>query len=220
MDRIGLIASHIYGSFADIGTDHGHLAVAARKNGNSSSIILTDISRDSLGKAMCNCRDLNVDFRAGDGLEVIDNGAADTVVIAGMGGRLIADIIEKDIDKSRSFERLILQPRNNAAYLRMRLVKDGFTITDDELVREGKYICNVITAVPGHCDTDFGDDDIRWEIPFEAKDGELFRGFIESLIAREKKIISGLNLSRDEKEMANAHQRNIEVLEGVLYDKG
>ena len=137
---------------ADIGTDHGLLPIFLYENKRASQVILCDINEGPLEKARQNINARGAggitDIRLGDGLEPLKPAEADTVIIAGMGGQLMIDILSKDIEKAKTYARLVLQPRNAPEKLRRWLIFCGFSIINESLVREGKYICEVITAVP------------------------------------------------------------------------
>ena len=79
-------------TMADIGTDHGFLPVYLWENKISPNVIMADISAGSLAKAEENCRaffpDREFDLRLGNGLEILQPGEVDAVVMAGMGGIL------------------------------------------------------------------------------------------------------------------------------------
>jgi tRNA (adenine22-N1)-methyltransferase len=139
-------------TMADIGTDHGFLPVYLSENGISPHVVLADVSPGSLDKARENCRmnapDAAFDFRLGSGLEVLSSGEVDAVVIAGMGGLLITEILAADPEKSSSFKKFVLQPRNNVGRLRVWLVSHGFDIVREQLVRERQFICEILTAAP------------------------------------------------------------------------
>ncbi len=94
-------------------------------------------------KAEDNCRALHpereYDLRLGNGIDVLQDGEVDVVVIAGMGGLLIADILEWNLAKSRSIKRYILQPRNHVGRLRHWLADNGFLITKRKF-SEGRKI--------------------------------------------------------------------------------
>lgn len=159
-DRLKTMAARIDRgeTMADIGTDHGFLPVYLLEKEVSPKVIMADISEPSLDKARKNFN-MNVDmgrlgsgdFRVGDGLSVLEPSEVDVVVIAGMGGRLIADIMAEDIELTASFDKFILQPRIGQGYLRKWLLDNGFEIIYEDLVREGKYIAEVITAVSPNC---------------------------------------------------------------------
>lgn len=172
--RLGNIAEEIETgeTVADIGTDHGFLPIHLYERGISPKVILTDISKPSLEKAVedCNmyCPHGNFDFRHGSGIEVLSEGEVDTVVIAGMGGILMTEILGRDLNKTYSFKKLILQPRTHIGRLRYWLVKNGFTVSGERLVREGKRICEILTVIPAErCfDRRTDEDDIEYELPF------------------------------------------------------
>ena len=144
---------------ADVGTDHGFLPLYLLDNGISPKVILTDVSPGSLDKARLSCiehfdrefeKRMGSDFelRLGDGLEPILPGETETVIMAGMGGLLMSEIMGQDIDKTRTFGKFILQPRNNVGRLRKWLYLSGFYIAEETLVRERKRICEILKVIP------------------------------------------------------------------------
>ncbi|MEG1613166.1 MAG: class I SAM-dependent methyltransferase [Clostridia bacterium] len=135
--RLNAILGHINVGerVCDIGTDHGKLAVlAVGKTGEM--VVASDISPNSIVKAkrLANengCAD-KMDFRVGDGLEVIASNEVDTVVIAGIGGREIIDILSK----SKSvFSKYILVPHQHTIELRRYLISTGFKIQRDYMLK-------------------------------------------------------------------------------------
>ena len=128
-------------TMADIGTDHGFLPIYLWEAGICHKVIMADISRGSLSKAEENCRrlhpDVDFDLRLGSGFEVLESGEFDAVAIAGMGGVLMTEILGADIQKTNSFRKLVLQPRNRVGHLRWWLYNNGFSIVNEKLVREG-----------------------------------------------------------------------------------
>ena len=174
---------------ADIGTDHGYVPMLLMKNNISPYAIMADISEGSLAKAIetFNQADIPADdsqFRLGDGLECIRAGEVDDIIIAGLGGYTIIDILKYDIEKSKSFSKLILQPRKYSGNLRFFLYTHGWDIVREQLAPEGKFVCEIITAVPSDCDSreePYPENDIRWKYPVEMAlaDPELFRKRLE-----------------------------------------
>lgn len=213
-------------SVADIGTDHGYLPMYLMEKGISPKVILTDVSRQSLKKARINCQEFmpetKFDFRQGNGLRVIKKGEVDVLTIAGMGGNLITEILGRDLGKARSCKKIIMQPRTSQGRLRAWLVKKGFTITKEQLVKEGKFICEVITAVPQEAPEyqrlDFEPDSIRWEFPSWMMDikSSLVREFLDSKIERENRILTSMGNSKTIKESdIQAIKDNISYLESL-----
>ncbi|MBQ3575086.1 MAG: SAM-dependent methyltransferase [Clostridia bacterium] len=136
---------------ADIGSDHGRLGAFLLQNGQCGKVFLTDISAPSLDKARKLCALIGfkdeVEFRVGDGALALTE-KVDAVVIAGMGGETIADIIENS-DGRLDGAVLLLQPNVAAPQLRRRLNNAGWMIVDEALPKDGRRIYPIIKAVQG-----------------------------------------------------------------------
>lgn len=161
-------------SAADIGTDHGYVPMLLMREGKSPRVIMSDISEGSLEKAkrtfsLCGIDIDHSDFRIGDGLETIEPAETAAVIIGGLGGHTIAGILNADIDKSKSFKKLVLQPRKHSGSLRYFLYTHGWDITKEILAPEGKFECEIIVAVPDKNITSreapYPEEDIRWKYP-------------------------------------------------------
>ena len=169
-------------SVADIGTDHGYVPMLLVRQGRSPHVIMSDISEGSLAKAKetfaasrLEDRVSGSDFRIGDGLRTIAAGEVDEIIIAGLGGHTIKNILADDEAKSKSFKRLILQPRKHSGTLRYYLYTHGWDIESESLAEEGKFACEIITAVPSgdECrEAPYPEDDIRWKYPEEMAESD------------------------------------------------
>lgn len=128
----------------DVGTDHGYIPIELIKRNFVKKAIATDINKDPLKKAGINASldgvSSKIDLRLGGGLAPLNKGEAQGVIIAGMGGNLIRDILEADLDKVKAFDYLILQPAQNPEVLREYLYTHDYEIIDEDLcLDEGKY---------------------------------------------------------------------------------
>ena len=229
--RLKTIADEIENgeTMADIGTDHGFLPLYLWEMRVCPHVIMADISKGSLSKAEENCRSLHpdtaFDLRLGSGIEVLDTGEVEAVVIAGMGGILMTGILGADIEKSWSFKKLVLQPRNRIGQLRWWLYNNGFCISNEKLVREGKYICEVLTVVPREIAVtgDLGPDDIEYEFPHKLIDfkNELTEEYLNKKLNLEKMILKSMSQGRQE-EPARLRRQNyrVEYLEYLLRRLG
>ena len=228
-ERLAAIANEIEKgeSVADIGTDHGYLPMYLTKEEISPKVIMADISKGSLNKARRNCRELmpevKFDFRNGNGLRVIKKGEVDVIVIAGMGGNLICDILGRDLGKAKSCKKLILQPRTAQGRLRAWLVRKGFDIVNEQLVREGRFICEINTAVPGEpresIKLNLEPESIKWEMPYWVANlkNPLVNEFISYKIDRENRILKSMENSKNiPAEDVKAIEDNIVYLESLL----
>jgi len=228
-ERLQKLASYVGKGekIADIGTDHGFLPIDLWMRGISPHVILSDINSGPLEKAKANikthCPDNVFDIRLGSGLETIENGEVDTIIIAGMGGLLIAAILEADLEKTRSFKKYIFQPRNAQDKLRGWLLENGFSIMDEALVREGKDICEIIVAEPSAYKASGNTElnNLNLEVSpllFEKKD-PLLNEFIENKIRIEKRIIEDISMAWNEKnnEKLKETEERLDVLKKLLY---
>ncbi|MDZ4906988.1 tRNA (adenine(22)-N(1))-methyltransferase, partial [Clostridium perfringens] len=96
-----------------------------------------DINKEPLDKAKLNAilegMGDELEFRLGDGLAVLGQGEVDVTVIAGMGGKLIRDILEAHIEKVNDMSYLILQPAQNPEVLREYLYNNNYEIISEDL---------------------------------------------------------------------------------------
>lgn len=189
-------------SLADIGTDHGQLPIYLLQKRICPKVILCDVKIGPIQKAMQNISiyapETDFDIRIGDGLSPIEIGEVDCVVIAGMGGLLIISILGADLIKTRSVNKLVLQPRRDKSLLSKWLMENGFTIVDETLVREGKGISEILVTrpmagseAPVLAESAFNELDYEINPILFRKDQDLLRDFIE----RKIKIEEGISAS-------------------------
>lgn len=202
-DRLTAIANMIPKNsiVADIGTDHGHLPIFLIKNNISKKVIGSDISKGSLDKIIEYVDGFGlgdkIDTRLGDGLEIIKPYEVDTVVIAGMGGLLIRDILEKDKKITNSVINFILQPMVASKELREYLINNNFDIIKEDLVKEENKYYEIIFAKKGKS---FVEKDIHYEIsPLLIKEKHvLLKEFIEYKLSSTEGIVKELeNIDTD-----------------------
>ncbi len=161
-DRLQALADQVEDgeTMADIGTDHGFLPIALWERNICPHVVLTDISPGSLEKARQLGRSLYpqmaFDLRLGNGMQVLEDGEVDAVVMAGMGGVLMTQILGENMKKTHSLRKLILQPRSGQGKLRHWLIHHGCSIAREALVREGKHICEILTVFPSGNALDVG----------------------------------------------------------------
>jgi len=170
--RLKLIASLVPrgSTVADIGTDHAYIPIWLVNSGIAKHAIASDKSIGPLKIAEENIKHYNcedkIELRQGDGLAVLAQanefnegpgnvpaaGSADPndglhVIIGGMGGILIAEILENGKEIAKSAERLILQPMTAQSELREYLTANGYTIIGEHVTREKEkfYYCLEVT---------------------------------------------------------------------------
>lgn len=153
--RLAAIAEMVpYGSrVADIGTDHAYLPVYLLEKKIISLAIASDVCRGPLNIARKTVQQRNstdrIELRLGNGLDVLTPGEVDTIIVAGMGGATIIEILRSRPQIMESLQRLILQPMAASAALRRWLIMNQWIIIDEQLVLEDGRLYEIIAAKPG-----------------------------------------------------------------------
>ena len=131
----------------DVGTDHGYIPAYLIKNNIAKSVIACDINEKPLASCKRYISSLGLDDKVkcvlSDGLQSID-GDYDTVIVAGMGGELIAQILE-NAENIRHC-RLIINPMTHPELARKWLYDNGFCIENDIVVADLKHHYSVLSA--------------------------------------------------------------------------
>lgn len=148
-NRLAACAEFVRGDKAcDVGTDHGYLAAELLLSGKCSFAIAADINENPLQSARHTLHKHGLDERSGtvlsDGVKSIDLDDVTDIIIAGMGGELIAKILSQ---KSLDGINLVLQPMTKAPYLRRFLAENGFKLLEEKAVSEGGRLYTVMNAV-------------------------------------------------------------------------
>lgn len=138
---------------ADIGTDHAYLPAWLVAEGRCPGAWAADIQKGPLDNARETLLRENlegaIELRLGPGLVPLRGETPQGIIIAGMGGILISEILEADLAMARKAERLILQPMSGFTELRRWLVTHGFRIVDECLAKEDRRIYEIICAQAG-----------------------------------------------------------------------
>ena len=129
---------------ADVGTDHAYIPIYLIQNGVIPQSVAMDINQGPLLRATENIRRYGltgrIETRLSDGLEKLQAGEADTILIAGMGGALTVKILEAGEKVLASVKELILQPQSEIDKVRSYLLTHGYVIAGEKMVYEdGKY---------------------------------------------------------------------------------
>lgn len=168
---------------ADIGTDHAYIPIYLSLNNIISYAAASDINEGPLSAAKKNIQEngLNIRTCLAPGNTGIKDNEADTLIIAGMGGDLISDILNERIPEG--VEHIILQPMTHIEDARKALHAHSFEIKNEKLVLEDdgkkKRLYTVINAKKGKCE--------KWS-EFEYKISPLLAcdPLFEYLVNREK----------------------------------
>lgn len=225
MNRLECIKSMCIkcGTAADIGTDHGYVAEMLLSDNTCQKVIATDLNHGPLKRATEYLTEKGLanrcDFRLGSGLEVLEEHEADLLIIAGMGGDLISDILETSKKKALNAIELVLQPMSAAEVLRKYLHENGFIISDEKIVKEYHHYYFIMKAIPGNAEKT---DEIFYEFSrnlIEKKD-PLMVEYLNKVMKTNQNIIASIEKSSNEEynEKINAlKDKNNKIRELMSY---
>lgn len=137
---------------ADIGCDHGLVSIYLAMNKQNISIIASDINQNALDNAIKNINKYHLEDKIkvclSNGLDNI-NDEIDTIIISGMGGHTIVDILTNNQEKLHTVNNIIIQSNNDIEYVRRKIVKLGYCISKEELILDKNIYYTVILFTKG-----------------------------------------------------------------------
>lgn len=188
---------------ADIGADHALVSIALYKSGKAKTVYACDINEGPVEAARKNIAEsgaAGVTAMLSDGLSAVYD-KADTVIIAGMGGELIAGILEKY--PLGGIKNFVLQPMNRADKLREALLRLNIKIDDECLVSDMGRIYAVIRASHGKSELSRGE--ILAGPVIIKKRGALFGEYLDRIIRYEESKTKN-------RETGKEHEENVIAL--------
>lgn len=128
----------------DVGCDHGFVSIYLVEQGISPRVLAMDVRKGPLSAATEHVSERGltsyIATRLSDGLHNYNIGEADTLVCAGMGGRLMQRILSEEQEKTDSFQEMVLQPQSELEDFRRFLYQQGYHITEENMIEEdGKF---------------------------------------------------------------------------------
>lgn len=194
--RLSAVASLVrQGSVvADIGTDHAYLLCYLIENGICPEGIAADINKGPLNNAKQTVIDCGINDKVklilSDGLKSIPENSADDIVMAGMGGILISEIIDCAPWVKNENINIIAQPMTHAEVLREYLCKNGFKINKEITATDGKRLYVVMSLSYSGLTYDY-DKSYYYLGELLKNNDEITKKYIEKMIsALQKKYIA------------------------------
>ena len=185
------------GRLADIGTDHGYLPVWLLQEGRIPSAIASDVGAEPLEHARRTAEEYEtqgLDFRLCDGLSGIEPEETDTVVIAGMGGETIRDILRAAPWAADGHHTLLLQPMTKVELLRRWISENGYVCRDERLVWDKGKLYVVLQMTAGE---PFTPDEARLYGGLHLEGDPLYGDYLEAQLHRLRRRLDGLRHSRE-----------------------
>lgn len=135
----------------DVGTDHAYIPIYLMLKGKISYAIASDIKIGPLQNAIKNIKkynlENNIETRISDGLDKINENEANEIIIAGMGGNMISNILEKCTWKNKKNKVFIINPMKYEERLREFLYKNGYKIKKECAVICSKKVYSVMKVI-------------------------------------------------------------------------
>ncbi|TKC19938.1 tRNA (adenine(22)-N(1))-methyltransferase [Robertmurraya kyonggiensis] len=214
-------------SIADIGSDHAYLPCHVVKKGRVPFAIAGEVVEGPFqsAKKQVESEELTnqIDVRKGDGLAVLSPGEVDCITIAGMGGALIASILEQGLDKLEGVTRLILQPNLSAQSIRVWLIDHEWQLIAEEILEEDGKIYEILVAEKGEPHRPYNQEKIHSELlmgPFlSSKKTEPFVKKWKSEMKNWMRILSKLEQAadtEDNRQKKEELQNKLRMVEEVL----
>ena len=204
---------------ADIGTDHGIIPIELSKNHIAKKIIATDISEDSLEKLeqklIYNSNIVNIETRVSDGLDCFNEFEVDTIIISGMGGILIKEILERNLTVAKSANNLILTKNNSLDVLRKFLLQNNFVIEKEDDVIENKKYYQILKVKRGK---DFYRNDYEYlygKLLIKNK-SENLKLFLENELKKYRDIIDKISIESKNNKRIIEITNLINKIRGIL----
>lgn len=214
---------------ADVGTDHAYLPVWLVKEGLISRAIASDIAEGPCAAARATVAlagvDSAVEVRKGDGLACLAPGEINTVVIAGMGGTTIIEILQAQPQVTESIDTFILQPMVGAPQLREWICRQGLELADEQLCEESGRIYVVLlvkrSLMPGQ-QSAFTREELEVGPCLIRKGGALYEKYLDELLQHHHHLLQQMQDSKSARESGKYQEltvlvQSLEVLKDACH---
>lgn len=213
----------------DVGCDHGFVSIYLVQQGICPSVLAMDVRKGPLQQANTHIAraglEAQIVTRLSDGLEKYHEGEAQTLILAGMGGRLMMKILADD--KAKDFEELVLAPQSEVYLFRRFLKEEGWkTVAENMIYEDGKFypLIKVVPCDDMQNDRQAVEEQITSEMAYRF--GELLleqknEVLLQFLHKEERKLTELLQKLPQQESQRNLERRNAleEELENVKKAK-
>ena len=237
MDRLEAVFSIVpkAHAIADIGTDHGYLAVELINRQRAEYVIAGDVHKGPLESARAYVESCGlaakVDCRLGDGLKVTEKGELNGAICCGMGGFLMRDIIDAGPEL---LEFYVLQPQNGQKELRQYMVQKGYAIVLEIIVEDAGKLYTAFLAVRKDCVEAYTgmenqedlyaslqEDSLLWSVGalLEQERPPLWNKYIEYLIYQRQCALDGMTKELSHTDKYKELDGEVKFLRNLLKNR-
>lgn len=197
----------------DVGCDHGYLSIFLVQKKISPSVIAMDVRTGPLSRCTEHVMQYGleqyIEQRLSDGLEALAPGEADTVVCAGMGGKLMQAILSRQQETAKSLKELILQPQSEVMAFRGFLRSQGYRTVEENMIEEEGKFYPMMKVIPG-------ETPIPCENPLYDRFGELLLREVNPVLFHFLEYRKGVLLSI--RESASGAEERLRSIDRELAD--
>ena len=189
---------------ADVGADHGLLEKYLLDNDKVTSVLAIENKVGPYEILKNSLIGYDVKLSLSDGIEKVDE-SIDTVVIAGMGGNLVIDILKTHEEKLNNIKQIVVDAHRDIELVRREITKLGYFIEKEKIVYENNIYYFIISFLKGEKPL----SDIEYEWGYKITEDPLFVSFKEDTLKRltinliaykssEKSSIEGIKAKEDQ----------------------
>ncbi len=162
----------------DVGTDHAYLPVYLLQNEVGNTAFACDVKKGPLENAKETVKNYGLEDKIetvlSDGLDNVKPQKNCCVVLAGMGGILISELLERACWLCDESVQIVAQPMSHAEYVRRFLYENGFEITEEKTAADGKHVYLALSAVYTGKKTEYTEAKLYYGRLFENGDETTF----------------------------------------------
>ena len=225
---------------ADVGCDHAFIDIALVSGGTAPAALAMDINEGPLQRAGSNVSQAGlsdkITLRLSDGLDRYIKGEASSLIISGMGGPLMCDILnryldtisegksEKLFDNTCDFKEMILSPQSETDEFRAYISSVGLKIADERMILdEGKFY-TIIRAVPDGIRHELTEAELLFGPVLISRKDPVLRGYLEFRIKADDAVLCKLKSETETdaiRERIEDITHKYDIMSGLLagYDK-
>ncbi len=203
------------GTAADIGADHGKLMIALFEGGIITHGYAVENKKGPYNRLVKALKEKHLEDDVvplfSDGISELPEGVH-TVIIAGMGGNNIIDILTKHPLKTKQIQTLIIDAHTAIPKVRREISNMGFVIADEKMVREDGIFYEIIKFIRAEKAT-YGDKDYEFGPILRNEKSAAFKEKYQSRIHEIDKLLSNKELPKSRAhELASEKERIESVL--------
>lgn len=220
--RLKTVSEYIVGdALVDIGSDHAYLPIYAVNENIIKKAICGEIARGPYDSSVKNVQQSKlsdeIKIRLGDGLSVLRSmDDADTITICGMGGPLIASIIESGMKFVQGTPRFIVQANTYPYPIRKIMAEHNYKITEELQLKDGPHFYDIIVFDHSKEAVEYSEAELRFGPVNIEKREPVFIGQLEREKSHMEKILNGINDREKNIDKVERLESNLKYVDEVL----